>query len=102
MPAGGLVVKRRLADAALMEMRLNERKQQNEHNQKKGIVNRKIIPQTRRNVYPKQRFWVHIGRQERSCTPDGSHDIPANGLPADGGRQVCTVRRPAGIVRYIL
>ena len=28
MPAGGLVVKRRLADAALMEMRLNERKQQ--------------------------------------------------------------------------
>ena len=64
MPAGGLVVKRRLADAALMEMRLNERKQQNEHNQKKGIVNRKIIPQTHRNVYPKQRFWVHIGRQE--------------------------------------
>ena len=60
MPAGGLVVKRRLADAALMEMRLNERKQQNEHNQKKGIVNRKIIPQTRRNVYPERQFWVHI------------------------------------------
>ena len=62
MPAGRLVAKRRLADAALMEMRLNERKQQNEHNQKKGIVNREIIPQTRRNVYPKRRFWVYIGR----------------------------------------
>ena len=60
MPVVGPVVKRRLADAALMEMRLNERKQQNEHNQKKGIVNRKIIPQTRRNVYPKRCFWVHI------------------------------------------
>ena len=68
MPVGGLVVKRRLADAALMEMRLNERKQQNEHNQKKGIVNRKIIPQTRRNVYPKQCFWVHIAG---TCTRKG-------------------------------
>ena len=89
MPVVGPVVKRRLADAALMEMRLNERKQQNEHNQKKGIVNRKIIPQTRRNVYPERRFlwtyrgnvypktgfWVHIGRQERSCTPDGTHGV---------------------------
>ena len=92
MPAGGLVVKRRLADAALMEMRLNERKQQNEHNQKKGIVNREIIPQMRRNVYPERRFCGHIaetctrkggfgymwelpeGQQERSCTPDGTHD----------------------------
>ena len=83
MPAGGLVVKRRLADAALMEMRLNERKQRNEHNQKKGIVNRKIIPHLHRNVYPKKRFCGHIaetctrkrdfgyisGRQMRSCTP---------------------------------
>ena len=59
------MVKRRLADAAPMEMRLNERKQQNEHNQKKGIVNREIIPQTRRNVYPKQCFWVHIAE---TCT----------------------------------
>lgn len=56
------LVKRRLADAALMEMRLNERKQQNEHNQKKGIVNREIIPQTRRNVYPKSVF-VDISRE---------------------------------------
>ena len=68
MPAGGLVVKRRLADAALMEMRLNERKQQNEHNQKKGIVNREIIPQTRRNVYPKRRFCGHIAG---TCTRKG-------------------------------
>ena len=65
---GRLVVKRRLADAALMEMRLNERKQQNEHNQKKGIVNREIIPQTRRNMYPKQCFWVHIAE---TCTRKG-------------------------------
>ena len=83
MPVVGPVVKRRLADAALMEMRLNERKQQNEHNQKKGIVNRKIIPQTRRNVYPERRFCGHVaetctrkrdfgyisGRQMRSCIP---------------------------------
>ena len=68
MPAGGLVVKRRLADAALMEMRLNERKQQNEHNQKKGIVNREIIPHLHRNVYPKRRFWVHIAE---TCTRKG-------------------------------
>ena len=88
MPAGRLVVKRRLADAALMEMRLNERKQRNEHNQKKGIVNRKIIPHLHRNVYPERRFCGHIaetctrkrdfgyisGRQARSCTPDGTHD----------------------------
>ena len=65
MPVVGPVVKRRLADAALMEMRLNERKQQNEHNQKKGIVNRKIIPQTRRNVYPERRFCGHIAE---TCT----------------------------------
>ena len=62
------LVKRRLADAALMEMRLNERKQQNEHNQKKGIVNREIIPQPRRNVYPERRFWVHIAE---TCTRKG-------------------------------
>ena len=68
MPAGRLVAKRRLADAALMEMRLNERKQQNEHNQKKGIVNREIIPQTRRNVYPKKRFCGHIAG---TCTRKG-------------------------------
>ena len=68
MPAGGLVVKRRLADAALMEMRLNERKQQNEHNQKKGIVNREIIPQPRLNMYPKRRFCGHIAE---TCTRKG-------------------------------
>ena len=62
------MVKRRLADAALMEMRLNERKQQNEHNQKKGIVNREIIPQTRRNVYPERRFCGHIAG---TCTRKG-------------------------------
>ena len=62
------MVKRRLADAALMEMRLNERKQQNEHNQKKGIVNREIIPQTRRNVYPERRFCGHIAEM---CTRKG-------------------------------
>ena len=84
MFTGRLVVKRRLADAALMEMRL-ERKQQNEHNQKKGIVNREIIPHLHRNVYPERRFCGHIaetctrkggfgymwelpeGQQERSC-----------------------------------
>ena len=63
MFTGRLVVKRRLADAALMEMRLNERKQQNEHNQKKGIVNREIIPQTRRNVYPQKGVFVDISRK---------------------------------------
>ena len=74
MPAGRLVVKRRLADAALMEMRLNERKQQNEHNQKKAVrrdytanapeyVPQKVFLGTYRgNVYPKRRFWVYIGR----------------------------------------
>ena len=62
------MVKRRLADAALMEMRLNERKQQNEHNQKKGIVNRKVIPQTRRNVYPERRFCGHVAE---TCTRKG-------------------------------
>ena len=116
MPAGGLVVKRRLADAALMEMRLNERKQQNEHNQKKGIVNRKIIPQTRWNVYPERRFCGHIAgtctrKRDFGYISDGRRGVapqtalmmlPANELPADGGRQVCTVRRPAGIVRDIL
>lgn len=65
MFTGRLVIKRRLADAALMEMRLNERKQQNEHNQKKGIVNREIIPQTRLNMYPKRRFCGHIAE---TCT----------------------------------
>ena len=43
-----------------MEMRLNERKQQNEHNQKKGIVNREIIPHLCRNVYPEKRFCTHV------------------------------------------
>ena len=83
MPAGGLVAKRRLADAALMEMRLNERKQQNEHNQKKRnceqedytanapecVPEKAVLGTHRGNVYPKTGFWVHIGRQMRSCTP---------------------------------
>ena len=116
MPAGGLVVKRRLADAALMEMRLNEESNKMNTNQKKGIVNREIIPQTRLNMYPKRRFCGHIAG---TCTRKGGFGyisdgrrgvaprtalkmLPASGLPADGGRQVCTVRRPAGIVRYIL
>ena len=72
MPAGELVVKRRLADAAMMEMRLNERKQQ-KHNQKKAVrrdytanapehVPKKAFLWTYRgNVYPKRRFWVHVG-----------------------------------------
>ena len=76
------LVKRRLADAALMEMRLNERKQQNEHKSEKicgqqdytapapECVPKKAVLWTYRgNVYPKTGFWVHIGRQERSCTP---------------------------------
>ena len=89
MPAGGPVVKRRLADAALMEMRLNERKQQNEHNQKKRnceqedytanapecVPGKAFLWTYRGNVYPKRQFWVHIGRQERSCTPDGTHGV---------------------------
>ena len=51
-----------------MEMRLNERKQQNEHNQKKGIVNREIIPHLRLNVYPKRRFCGHVAG---TCTRKG-------------------------------
>ena len=64
-----------------MEMRLNERKQQNEHNQKKGIVNRKIIPQTRRNVYPERRFCGHIAE---TCTRKGGFGYmwEWQGLPA--------------------
>ena len=70
---GGLVVKRRLADAALMEMRLNERKQQNEHKSEKICGQQdytanalECVPETvllgtyRGNVYPKTGFWVHI------------------------------------------
>ena len=80
------MVKRRLADAALMEMRLNERKQQNEHNQKKAVrrdytanapecvPGKAFLWTYRGNVYPKTGFWVHIGRQMRSCTPDSTHD----------------------------
>ena len=37
-------------------------------NQKKGIVNRKIIPQTRLNMYPKRRFCGHIAG---TCAPKG-------------------------------
>ena len=51
-----------------MEKRLNERKQRNEHNQKKGIVNRKIIPHLHRNVYPERRFCGHIAE---TCTRKG-------------------------------
>ena len=66
------MVKRRLADAALMEMRLNERKQQ-KHNQKKAVrrdytanapehVRKMAVLWTYRgNVYPKTGFWVHVG-----------------------------------------
>ena len=82
------MVKRRLADAALTEMRLNERKQQNEHNQKKGIVNREIIPQTRRNVYPERRFCGHIAE---TCTRNS-----AFGYISDSRRGVAPRTAPHG------
>ena len=69
------LVKKRLADAALMEMRLNERKQQNEHKSEKicgkqdytanapeYVPEKAFLWTYRGNVYPKRRFWVYIGR----------------------------------------
>ena len=85
------MTKRRLADAALMEMRLNEESNRMNTNQRRYVDSR-IIPHLRRNVYPKRRFCGHIaetctrkggfgymwelpeGQPERSCTPDGTHD----------------------------
>ena len=95
MPAGGPVVKRRLADAALMEMRLNERKQQNEHNQKKGIVNRKIIPQTRRNVYPERRFCGHIAG---TCTRKRDFGYISDGRRGVAPRTAPMMFQPMGFL----
>ena len=68
------MVKRRLADAALMEIRLNERKQQNEHKSEKicgqqdytapapeCVPEKAFLWTYRGNVYPKTGFWVHMG-----------------------------------------
>ena len=61
------MVKRRLADAALMEMRLNEESNRMNTNQRRYVDSR-IIPQTRLNMYPKRRFCGHIAE---TCTRKG-------------------------------